>query len=218
VLVNLVVNAAEVTPPGGRVVVRTANSEAASLDDLPPGRYVVLSVEDSGPGIEETALEHLFEPFFTTKDVGGGVGLGLATAYGIAKQSGGTISVTTAAGVGSTFAVHLPEASTPTSSGETAAGTGETIVVVESDPAVRDVLFEVLSDAGYRIITTATPTDAKRVAEHLDRPIDLVVTELDEKRAAALASSLGAGRGVTLQKPYSPERLRHAVSVALDVT
>ncbi len=111
VLVNLVVNAADVTPAGGRIVVRTATSDAASLDDLPEGRYAVLSVQDSGPGIDESALEHLFEPFFTTKDVGGGVGLGLATAYGIAKQSGGTISVTTAAGVGSTFAVFLPEAS-----------------------------------------------------------------------------------------------------------
>jgi two-component system, cell cycle sensor histidine kinase and response regulator CckA len=218
VLVNLVVNAADVTPPGGRVVVRTATSEAVSLDDLPDGRYAVLSVEDSGAGIDESALEHLFEPFFTTKDVGGGVGLGLATAYGIAKQSGGTISVTTAAGVGSTFAVFLPEVSTVRSDDEPAAGAGETIVIVESDPAVRDVLFEVLSDAGYRVITTPTPTDANRVSERLDRPIDLVVTELDEKRAAALAQSLGAGRALTLQKPYSPERLREAVRSALDVT
>jgi two-component system, cell cycle sensor histidine kinase and response regulator CckA len=209
VLVNLVVNAAEVTPVGGRIVVRTANGGAVTLEDLPPGRYVVLSVEDSGSGIDEAALEHLFEPFFTTKDVGGGVGLGLATAYGIAKQSGGTISVTTAADVGSTFSVHLPEAS---------ASAGSTVVIVESDPAMRDVLFEVLSDAGYRAITTATPNAALRVTERLDSPIDLVVTELDEKRAAALASSLGAGGVVTLQKPYSPERLRSAVGAALDVT
>jgi two-component system, cell cycle sensor histidine kinase and response regulator CckA len=216
VLVNLVVNAADATPPGGRIVVRTATSDASSLDDLPDGRYAVLSVQDSGPGIDQSALEHLFEPFFTTKDVGGGVGLGLATAYGIAKQSGGTISVTTAAGVGSTFAVFLPEASTAGAADEPATGAGETIVVVESDPAVRDVLFEVLSDAGYRAITTATPTDAMRVAEHLDRPIDLVLTELDERRAVALAESLGAAGALTLQKPYSPERLRHAVRGVLD--
>jgi two-component system, cell cycle sensor histidine kinase and response regulator CckA len=218
VLVNLVVNAADVTPPGGRIVVRTATSGATALDDLPEGRYAVLSVQDSGPGIDDSALEHLFEPFFTTKDVGGGVGLGLATAYGIAKQSGGTISVTTAAGAGSTFAVFLPEASAARADDEAAAGAGETIVVVESDPAVRDVLFEVLSDAGYRVITTSTPTDAMRVSEHLDRSIDLVLTELDEKRAAALAESLGAARALTLQKPYSPERLRQAVRDVLDVT
>jgi len=216
VLVNLVVNAADVTPPGGRIVVRTARSDATGLDDLPEGSYAVLSVQDSGPGIDESALEHLFEPFFTTKEVGGGVGLGLATAYGIAKQSGGTISVTTAAGVGSTFAVFLPEASPARADDEPASGAGETIVVVESNPAVRDVLFEVLSDAGYRAITTATPTDAMRVSEHLDRPIDLVLTELDETRAAALAESLGAARALTLQKPYSPERLRHEVRSVLD--
>ena len=216
VLVNLVVNAADVTPPGGRIVVRTAMSDATPLDDLPDGRYAVLSVQDSGPGIDESALEHLFEPFFTTKDVGGGVGLGLATAYGIAKQSGGTISVTTAAGLGSTFAVFLPEANAAKADDEPAAGAGETIVVVESDPAVRDVLFEVLSDAGYRAITTATPTDAVRVSEHLDRPIDLLLTELDETRAAALAESLGAARALTLQKPYSPDRLRQTVRTVLD--
>jgi signal transduction histidine kinase/CheY-like chemotaxis protein len=205
VLVNLVVNAADVTPSGGRIVVRTDTAGAGSLDDLPEGRYAVLSVQDSGPGIDESALEHLFEPFFTTKEVGGGVGLGLATAYGIAKQTGGTISVTTTAGAGSTFAVFLPEATA-----------GETIVVVESNPAVRDVIFEVLSDVGYRVITTATPTNALRVAEHLDRPIDLVLTELDEKRAGALAQSLGAAGALTLQKPYSPERLRQAVGNALE--
>jgi len=216
VLVNLVVNAADVTPPGGRIVVRTAMSDATPLDDLPDGRYAVLSVQDSGPGIDESALEHLFEPFFTTKEVGGGVGLGLATAYGIAKQSGGTISVTTAAGTGSTFAVFLPEASAAQADDEPAVGKGETIVVVESDPAVRDVLFEVLSDAGYRAITTATPTDAVRVSEHLDRPIDLLLTELDETRAAALAESLGAARALTLQKPYSPDRLRQTVRTVLD--
>jgi len=216
VLVNLVVNAADVTPPGGRIVVRTARSDAGPLDDLPDGRYAVLSVQDSGQGIDESALEHLFEPFFTTKEVGGGVGLGLATAYGIAKQSGGTIAVTTAAGLGSTFAVFLPEASAAKADDEPAAGAGETIVVVESNPAVRDVLFEVLSDAGYRAITTATPTDAMRISEHLDRPIDLVLTELDEKRAVALAESLGAARALTLQKPYSPNRLRQAVRSVLD--
>jgi two-component system cell cycle sensor histidine kinase/response regulator CckA len=216
VLVNLVVNAADATPSGGRIVIRTANADARSLDDLADGRYAVLSVEDSGAGIDETALEHLFEPFFTTKDVGGGVGLGLATAYGIAKQSGGTICVTTAEGAGSVFAVYLPEASAVRSNDEPATGVGETIVVVESDPAVRDVLFELLSDAGYRAVTVPTPTEAMRVAERLEGAIDLVLTELDEIRAAGLAESLGVGRSLTLRKPYSPERLRAAVRSALD--
>jgi two-component system, cell cycle sensor histidine kinase and response regulator CckA len=208
VLVSLVMNAADVTPAGGRVIVRTANAEARPGDDLVEGRYGVLSVEDSGPGVDESALEHLFEPFFTTKKVGEGVGLGLATAYGIAKQSGGTISVATAPGAGSTFAVFLPESF---------AGTRETIVVIEPDAAVRDVLFEVLSDAGYRVVTAPTPDEAQRLAERLESSIDLVLTELDETRAAALAESLLAAHALTLRKPYSPERLREAVRGALDV-
>ena len=216
-LVNLVANAADATPADGRVVVRTANADVVDVDDLPRGRYAVLSVEDSGSGIDESALEHLFEPFFTTKDVGSGVGLGLATAYGIAKQSGGTIAVTTTQDVGSVFTVYLPEVSAPRPLAELAAAAGgETIVVVESDPAVRDVLFEVLSDAGYRTITATTPTEAQRLAERLDGRIDLVLTELDERRAAALAESLGAGQALTLQKPYSPDRLRRALRHAFD--
>jgi two-component system cell cycle sensor histidine kinase/response regulator CckA len=216
-LVNLVVNSADATPPGGRVVIRTANADVVSLDDLPDGRYAVLSVEDSGSGIDESALEHLFEPFFTTKGVGRGVGLGLSTAFGIAKQSGGTIAVASAPDTGSLFTVYLPELAAPRPLPEldTVVG-GETIVVVESDPAVRDVLFEVLTDAGYRTITATTPTEAQRLAERHDGRIDLVLTELDERRAAGLAKSLGAGQALTLQKPYSPDRLRRELRQALD--
>jgi two-component system cell cycle sensor histidine kinase/response regulator CckA len=112
VLVNLVANAADAAPDGGRVIVRTANADLAQgeMRELPAGGYAVLSVEDSGPGLDETTLERIFEPFFTTKGLGEGVGLGLATAYGIACQSGGTIAVTSAPGAGATFSVFLPEA------------------------------------------------------------------------------------------------------------
>jgi two-component system cell cycle sensor histidine kinase/response regulator CckA len=116
VLFNLVANAADAMDRSGSIAVRTTNADAHSIDerpDLPAGPYVVLSVEDSGPGIDEATLEQLFEPFFTTKDVGRGIGLGLATAYGIAKQSGGTITVSTELGVGSTFSVYLPAAEDP---------------------------------------------------------------------------------------------------------
>jgi two-component system, cell cycle sensor histidine kinase and response regulator CckA len=116
VLVNLVANAADAMDGTGSIVVRTTNADVRSADerpDLPAGRYAVLSVEDSGPGIDEATLEQLFEPFFTTKDVGRGIGLGLATAYGIAKQSDGTITVSTEWGVGSTFSVYLPATEDP---------------------------------------------------------------------------------------------------------
>jgi two-component system, cell cycle sensor histidine kinase and response regulator CckA len=116
VLVNLVANAADAMDGTGRITVRTANADVHGADerpDLPAGHYAVLSVEDSGPGIDEATLEQLFEPFFTTKDVGRGIGLGLATAYGIAKQSEGTITVSTELGVGSTFSVYLPATEDP---------------------------------------------------------------------------------------------------------
>jgi two-component system, cell cycle sensor histidine kinase and response regulator CckA len=116
VLVNLVENAAAAMEEAGRITIRTRNVDVhgqSELPDLRDGRYAVLAVEDSGPGIEEATLEHLFEPFFTTKDVGSGVGLGLATAYGIAKQSGGTIAISTELGAGSTFSVYLPASDTP---------------------------------------------------------------------------------------------------------
>ena len=216
-LVNLVVNSADATPPGGRIVVRTANADVEGLDDLAGGRYAVLTVEDSGCGIDESALEHVFEPFFTTKGVGRGVGLGLATAFGIAKQSGGTITAASTLGVGSVFSVYLPELTAPRPlAAVDSTGGGETVVVVESDPAVRDVLFEVLTEAGYRTITATTPNEAQRLAERLDHPIDLVLTELGERPAAALAESLGARQALTLQKPYSPDRLRRELRQALD--
>ena len=113
VLVNLVANAADAMNGTGSIAVRTTNADVHGTDerpDLPAGRYAVLSVEDSGPGIDEATLEQLFEPFFTTKDVGRGIGLGLATAYGIAKQSGGTIVVDSEPGRGSIFSVYLPAA------------------------------------------------------------------------------------------------------------
>jgi two-component system, cell cycle sensor histidine kinase and response regulator CckA len=111
VLVNLVENAAEAMEGAGRIAIRSRMVDVGSphdLTNLRDGRYAVLSVEDSGHGIEAETLEHLFEPFFTTKDFGSGVGLGLATAYGIATQSGGTITVSTEPGAGSTFSIYLP--------------------------------------------------------------------------------------------------------------
>jgi two-component system, cell cycle sensor histidine kinase and response regulator CckA len=208
-LVNLVVNAADVTPAGERIVIRTAAAEAHGIGDLPDGRYVVLSVEDAGPGIDPAVVEHLFEPFFTTKGVGDGAGLGLATAYGIAKQSGGTITVGDAPGGGASFAVYLPEAAT-------AEATGERLLVVEPDAAVRSVLFELLTDTGYRVFTTRTPADALELAAQLEEPVDLVLTELEGLRARALLEALPGARALTLHKPYTPEHLRREVRSALD--
>jgi PAS domain S-box-containing protein len=115
VLLSLLTNAADALGAAGSIVIRTTTATVGGGPDepgpdVPAGRYAVIEVQDSGPGIDAAALEHLFEPFFTTKDVGDGIGLGLAAAYGFAKQSGGTIEVETAPGQGSTFLLYLPEA------------------------------------------------------------------------------------------------------------
>jgi two-component system cell cycle sensor histidine kinase/response regulator CckA len=227
VVVNLVVNAAEAMPSGGRVVLRTRNvdvehdpaaPEGAVSRELAGGRYVVLSVTDSGEGIDESTRERLFEPFFTTKEVGRGPGLGLATAYGIARQSTGTIVVASTPGRGSTFSVYLPAASTAVE-GEPATGRGETVLVVESDPAVSDVVFEVLTDAGYRVLTARNARDVPALAPRFEGSIDLVVA--DAVSAAAVARDLRAGdRGLRtmeqLPRPFTAEELCGAVRAALD--
>ncbi len=214
---NLVENAAEAMPDGGTIVVRTRNADVRAREDLPDGRYVVVSVEDSGRGLDEPTLEHVFEPFFTTKEVGAGSGLGLASAYGTIRQSGGTIAVESEVGVGTTFSVYLPEAAADAALA--GGGAGETVLVVERDPAVRDVVFEVLTDASYRVLPARTTADAVRIAERVDGPIDLLLTDLDELREGALVGLLRERRPqlavLRLTKPYTPERLQRAVRLAL---
>jgi two-component system, cell cycle sensor histidine kinase and response regulator CckA len=201
-LLNLVANAVDVTEAGGRVVVRTRNVElpdGAELD-LPSGRYAVLEVEDTGSGIPPAVLEHLFEPFFTTKgQERGGTGLGLATAYGIAKQSGGTIDVATVPTKGTTFSIYLPQVPTP----------GATVLVVEPERSVRDVLFELLTDAGHRVLTADDREAALALAGKLGGDVDLVFGD----DAAAVAVELGPScRFLVLKKPYTPELLRSEVA------
>jgi len=215
-IANLVENAADAMPDGGSIVLRTRNAEVVGRDDLPDGGYVVVSVQDGGRGLDESTLEHVFEPFFTTKEVGAGTGLGLASAYGTVRQSGGTITVESEVGVGTTFSIYLPEAAADT---PRAAGEGQTVLVVERDPAVRDVVFEVLTDSSYRVLTARTTADAVRIAERADGPIDLLLTDLDELREGALLSLLRERRpqlaAVHVSKPYTPERLHRAVREAL---
>jgi hypothetical protein len=216
---SLVANAVDAMQQGGTILIRTENVEVADRADLEDGAYVVLSVTDTGHGIDAATLEHVFEPFFTTKKLGEGRGLGLASAYGTVKQSGGTITVATAPGAGATFSIWLPEAS----AGDVLParlGDGETVLVVERDPAVRDVLFELLTDAGYRVLTARTTVDALRLAAQVDGPIDLVLTDLDGVRLDELAAALRVKRPrlrtLAVEKPYTPERLQRAVQDALE--
>jgi CheY-like chemotaxis protein len=189
VLMNLVVNARDAMPHGGKLVVETCNVEldqgyASEHVSVKPGKYVMLAVSDTGVGMNAETVAHIFEPFFTTKGGTRGTGLGLSTSYGIVKQSGGYIWVYSEPEEGTTFKVYLPridEAAEPAAAVwlKTAAQKGtETILLVEDNEAVRDLTETVLTSYGYRVIVTQNPEHAQRVAETLGADIQLVLTDV----------------------------------------
>ncbi len=188
VLMNLAANARDAMPQGGRLVIETANVEWGERESprafpAPPGRYVRLSVRDSGVGIDAETLLHIFEPFFTTKERGKGTGLGLATVYGIVKQSGGYIGVESEPGKGTTFDVYLPrvdeeaEPAKPALPPAAPSG-GNTILVVEDEDALREVAREVLESSGYRVLTAASGMEALTVAAAHPEPVRLLLTDV----------------------------------------
>jgi two-component system, cell cycle sensor histidine kinase and response regulator CckA len=191
VLMNLVVNARDALPHGGKIIVKTDEVHLASNDprapsDAIPGDYVMLSVTDTGVGMTEEVKERLFEAFFTTKVAGKGTGLGLVTCRTIVKQSGGYIHVTSDVGKGTTFRVYFPRtalrnettSTVPAKSGRARAGT-ETLLVVEDEPALRHLAQGILATQGYNVLTAPNGQDALRVArEHQGDPISLVVTDV----------------------------------------
>ena len=188
-LVNLVVNARDAMPRGGRLTMETAD---VSLDDdyctrhigARPGRYARLSVSDTGIGMSQDVQARIFEPFFTTKEAGKGSGLGLATVYGIVKQSGGNIWVYSEEGVGTTFKVYLPvdtsdrttTANTEPARGEWSKGT-ETVLLVEDAPMIRRLAREIMERAGYTVIEAADAEQAVASAEQHPL-INLLLTDL----------------------------------------
>jgi hypothetical protein len=188
VLVNLVVNARDAMPEGGRMTIETGIAEldahyAALHVDLQPGTYAMLAVSDSGLGIAPEHLTQIFEPFFTTKPQGQGTGLGLATCYGIAKQHGGHIAVYSEIGRGSTFRLYLPvatgEVATAASGQPTELPRGnETIMVAEDDNAVRLLATRVLREQGYRVIEATNGKEALQIAARLDTQLDLLFTDI----------------------------------------
>ena len=187
VIVNLVVNARDAMPSGGRLTLETINvdlgeNEARVLPGLSPGRYVRLTVSDTGEGIPEEVREHLFEPFFTTKEVG--MGLGLASAYGIVRQFGGHIQVESEPGRGSTFHIYLPRVEEPL---ETPAEPPaveewprgrETLLVVEDDEMVRTLAARVLRAQGYRVLEARRGDEAIQMAAAFREPIHLLLTDV----------------------------------------
>jgi PAS domain S-box-containing protein len=190
VILNLIVNARDAMPDGGRLWIETKNVElnasfASDQSLIKPGSYVMLSVMDTGVGISPDTLPHIFEPFYTTKESSRGTGLGLSTVYGIVKQSGGHIMVTSEVGKGTTFKVYLPRvedsfqaprkrewAETPGEKGK------ETILLVEDEPAVRGLAHMVLSEQGYTVIEAQNSEEAVRLAGKHGSEIHLLLTDV----------------------------------------
>jgi PAS domain S-box-containing protein len=208
VITNLAVNARDAMPSGGTLTIRTANLDEAQVPLSSPesspllGPLVELSVSDNGVGMDERTQARLFEPFFTTKELGRGTGLGLATVYGIVRQSGGQIRVSTRLHHGSTFTIYLPMAEGMPESEVEAEGWGEiprgtgTILVVEDEDAVRYLACRVLRGNGYRVLEAGDPAVALRVVQSEAQPIDLLVTDIvmPVMSGPALAERLVAAR------------------------
>lgn len=189
VLLNLAVNARDAMPAGGQLHLATENVNvddglAARRPPMTPGRYVRLTVRDTGTGMDEHVKAHLFEPFFTTKDRSKGTGLGLATVYGIVRQSGGFIWVDSRPGQGTVFDIYFPaiqgkvEAAARTDTGGSMTGGSETILLVEDDAAVRRLAREVLTRYGYTILEARDGEEALAIAEHHQSVIDLLITDV----------------------------------------
>jgi signal transduction histidine kinase/CheY-like chemotaxis protein len=188
VIMNLVVNARDAMPEGGQVTIETSNVDldetyARTHMEVPPGPYVMLAVTDTGIGMDRDTQTRIFEPFFTTKEPGKGTGLGLATVYGIVKQSGGHLSVYSEQGRGTTFKVYLQRVDEPVATllpvdgGETPRGS-ETILLVEDEEGVRDLAREILEAGGYRVLVARHPTEALPIVTSHDETIHLMVTDV----------------------------------------
>jgi nitrogen-specific signal transduction histidine kinase/CheY-like chemotaxis protein len=225
IIMNLVVNARDSMPRGGRVDVQTANTDldatfARRHVPTRPGRYVMLAVSDTGSGMDKATRAHIFEPFFTTKQLGKGTGLGLATVYGIVKQSDGYIWVYSEPGMGSTFRIYLPrvkadiaseiarEAPAPPSRGS------ETVLVVEDDRTVRSLAGEMLRLNGYTVLQAQDGREALDLVRRHGQPIhllltDVVMPEISGRELARSVAGLEPGIGVLYMSGYTDGVIAH---------
>ncbi|HXJ04123.1 MAG TPA: PAS domain S-box protein [Candidatus Acidoferrum sp.] len=189
IIMNLAVNARDAMPTGGRLIIETSNADLdrtynSTHPIVKPGRYVLLAVSDTGTGMDAETQAHIFEPFFTTKEAGKGTGLGLATVYGVVKQSGGFIWVYSEVGKGTSFKIYLPRIEQPEDKGslllafaEAPRGT-ETILLAEDEQDVREVAREFLESGGYTVIEAVNGAEALRLATEHKATIDLLVTDM----------------------------------------
>ncbi len=190
VLMNLIVNARDAMPEGGKLVIETTDMDTETAppfgpDNLPHnGPWVMLIVHDNGLGMDDETRQRVFEPFFTTKERGKGTGLGMSTVYGIVKQAGGIIRVSSKPGQGTEFKLYFPGAEGETQSEEAGIEPGrdltgsETVLIVEDDPNVRDMARKILKKKGYRVIETGDPRKALKLWEQNMDTIKLVLTDV----------------------------------------
>lgn len=244
VLINLVVNAREAMPAGGTITIETSNAPLNSEDGPVPAR-VMLSVSDDGQGMSPETVKHIFEPFFTTKPFGKGTGLGLATVYGIVKQTGGDVEVVSELGKGTTFRLYLPliaaepfPASQPAPVG-TAPGGCETLLLVEDEESVREFLARALRVSGYRVFEAPNGAAALQFLLDSSERVDLVITDLVMPVLGGQELAVRVGthfpslpilfisgysetdlgeehRANFLQKPFTPQDLTRKVRDVLD--
>src|SRR5947199_159205 len=228
VIMNLAVNARDAMPTGGKLTIETGDVEfdggyAAEHYPAPPGKYAMLAVSDTGTGMDPETQAHLFEPFFTTKEKGKGTGLGLATVYGIVKQSGGFIWVYSELGVGTTFKIYLPRvdaaaepmsahhAPTPVARGS------ETVLVAEDEAPVRAVARHALERYGYRVLEAASAEAALDVAQRYSGPIHVLLTDvimpgMSGRDLAARLATLRPETRVIYMSGYTDDAItRHGV-------
>ena len=229
VLVNLAVNARDAMPSGGRLTIRTEHVTIGSrnghtVHGPAPGAYSALVVEDTGEGIDPSVLGRIFEPFFTTKPFGRGTGLGLATVYGIVKQSRGDVHVQSTLGRGTTFTVWLPVVDTSATAAAVTAqdegldmhapapASGASLLIVEDDPGVRTLATQVLRDAGWTVLVAEDPAGALAIAASESQPIDLLLTDvvlpgINGSDLAQRLRTLRPGLPVLFMSGYAPEEI-----------
>jgi CheY-like chemotaxis protein len=193
-------------PDGGELTIETSNIDLGSdfvpkHPEVEPGPYALLTVSDSGIGMDEVTLSQIFEPFFTTKPVGVGTGLGLAMVYGVVKQSGGFIWAYSEPGRGTSFKIYFPRVPGEDSKSRTAQavstpseGGSETILLVEDEQMVLNLTASILKDAGYRVVTASTPKRALEKMVHQADPIHIMITDvvMPDMSGPALANKIVA--------------------------
>jgi two-component system, cell cycle sensor histidine kinase and response regulator CckA len=220
ILLNLAVNARDAMPEGGTLTISTANSLVStdhgdSSRGVKKGLYVVLTVSDSGYGIDDELIPHIFEPFFTTKEVGKGTGLGLATVYGIVKQHNGHITCDSSRATGTTFNVYLPALDAETDPEDSTVetpliGGNETVLLVEDEDLVRDLGSEILANFGYDVVVAENGKQALDIyQEHKDRIslviLDLIMPEMDGRRCLKKILQMDRNARVLIASGYSED-------------